>query len=49
MKQALLLIDIQNDYFNNDANPLVDANQAGEQAKKLLQHFRDQQLTVVHM
>lgn len=49
MKQALILIDIQNDYFpggrfelNNTENTLVNI-------KKVLNHFREKNQTIIHI
>jgi nicotinamidase-related amidase len=49
MKQALLLIDIQNDYFAGGAMELVGSFEAGVQAGKLLQLFRDKSMPVIHI
>ncbi len=49
MKTALLLIDIQNDYFEGGTMTLVNANAASENAKLLLDIFRKEQLTVIHI
>lgn len=49
MTKALLLIDIQNDYFPGGAMELVGSSIAGAQAKKLLQAFRQKAQTVIHM
>lgn len=46
---ALLLIDIQNDYFENGANPLSGSLEASLNAKKVLNHFRSNHLPVVHI
>ena len=46
---ALLLIDIQNDYFKDGANPLVGSWEASLNAKKMLNYFRDTTLPVVHI
>lgn len=48
-KTALILIDIQDFYFEGGAVELVDAQEAGEQAQKLLQLFRDKGLLIVHV
>jgi nicotinamidase-related amidase len=42
MKQGLLLIDIQNDYFPGGAMELVGMATAGERAARLLKGFRQQ-------
>jgi nicotinamidase-related amidase len=49
MNQALLLIDIQNDYFPGGAMELVGSPAAGAQAGKLLQAFRENALPVIHI
>lgn len=41
MKTALLLIDIQNDYFPGGKNPLVNPLEAAKKAYELLQCFRE--------
>ena len=40
MAQALMIVDIQNDYFPGGAMELVGSSHAGGQAGKLLQAFR---------
>ncbi len=40
MKTALLIIDIQNDYFPGGKNELVGSLDASQQARKLLECFR---------
>jgi nicotinamidase-related amidase len=47
--RALLLIDIQNDYFPGGAMELAGSFSAGEQASKLLQYFRRNSLPVIHI
>jgi len=49
MHQALLLIDIQNDYFPGGAMELADSTQAGAKAGKLLEAFRQKGLPVIHI
>jgi nicotinamidase-related amidase len=49
MKKALLLIDIQNDYFNGGRNQLVNAEKAAETAKQALDFFRREHLPVFHV
>ena len=49
MNKALLLIDLQNDYFPGGAMELVGADAAVAQAAKLLDAFRRQSLPVVHI
>ena len=49
MKQGLILIDIQNDYFTGGNMELVGMEQAANNAKKLLQKFRDAQVSIFHI
>lgn len=49
MTQALLVVDIQNDYFPGGAMELDGALQAGEKAAQLLQAFREQAKPVIYM
>lgn len=49
MNTALLLIDLQNDYFPGGKNPLVDSPQAAGHARRLLDVFRPKGLPVVHI
>jgi nicotinamidase-related amidase len=49
MTQALLLIDIQNDYFPGGAMELVGSTLAGIQAGKLLAAFRQKSRPVIHI
>lgn len=49
MKKALLIIDIQNDYFENGKNPLEGALDASVKAKLILDSFRKEGNTVVHI
>ena len=46
---ALILVDIQNDYFPNGRNELEGPQAAGEQATRLLLAFRQQALPLVHI
>jgi len=48
-KQALIIIDIQNDYFENGALPLVNPVEASSNAKKVLQYFREKNLPIAHI
>lgn len=48
-KKALLIIDIQNDYFEGGAHPLVGAFEASLNAKQILESFRSQNELVVHI
>lgn len=49
MNKALILIDIQKEYFENGALELVNPIAASENAKKLLEHFRKENSTIVHV
>ena len=49
MTTALLLVDIQNDYFPGGAMELVGAEAAAKQAAGLLAAFRQKALPVVHV
>jgi nicotinamidase-related amidase len=49
MNQTLLLIDIQNDYFPDGAMELAGSLEAGVQAGKLLQVYRQQSIPVIHI
>ena len=49
MKTALLLIDIQNDYFPSGKMELVGSLQAAAAAARLLATFRKQSLLVYHV
>jgi nicotinamidase-related amidase len=49
VKQALLLVDIQNDYFPGGKMELAGSLEAGEKAKMLLASFRYRDLPVIHI
>jgi len=49
MNIALILIDIQNDYFENGTNTLVGSDKAGKNARHILDRFRSKELPVVHI
>ena len=49
MSTALVIIDIQNDYFPGGAMELVGSVEAGEQAGKLIAAFRSKALPVIHV
>lgn len=46
---ALLLIDLQNDYFPGGANALVNSTEAVKNAKLILQNFRENHRPVFHV
>ena len=47
--KALLIIDIQNDYFEGGANPLVGTLESSLKAKEILKYFREYNLPVIHI
>ena len=49
MPRALLLIDIQRDYFPGGAYPLVDPDAAAEAARRVLDAFRAGDEPVIHL
>ena len=49
MNTALLIIDIQNDYFPGGAMELFGADAAAERAASVLAAFRAKGLPVVHV
>ncbi|MEG0915738.1 MAG: cysteine hydrolase family protein [Myroides sp.] len=49
MSKALIVIDIQNDYFENGAIELVKPIEASLNARKLVDFFRTKNLPVVHI
>lgn len=49
MHTALLIIDIQNDYFPGGSMELFGALEAGTQARRALAAFRERSLPVVHI
>ena len=48
-KTALILVDIQNDYFENGAWPVALMEQVAENASALLSHARQSGMRVVHI
>lgn len=49
MNKALIIIDVQNDYFEHGAMPLVNAERVSENAKRILEQFRRENLLVIHI
>lgn len=49
MSRTLLVIDIQNDYFDGGAYPLVGADEAAQAASRVLAGFRERGEAVVHV
>ncbi len=48
-KTGLLIVDLQNDYFPDGKQPLTGIEQASEQAKAILELFRERELPVIHV
>ena len=49
MNKALLIIDIQNDYFKGGKCELINPQIASLNAKKLLENFREKNLPIFHI
>jgi nicotinamidase-related amidase len=49
MKIALIIIDIQNDYFDKGTMQLVGSDKASNNAKLILEHFRKNNLPIIHV
>ena len=49
MKTGLILIDIQNDYFEGGKHELFKPLEAAEKAKKILDTFRDKKIPIFHV
>lgn len=49
MNKALLIIDIQNDYFSKGKMPLVGSEEASRNAKYVLDKFRSDKLPIIHI
>ncbi len=49
MKTALILVDIQNDYFPGGSMELVGMNLASQNSQHLLEHFRSNKLPTFHI
>lgn len=47
--KALIIIDIQNDYFEGGANPLVGSYEASLNTKKILEKFRREGHLIIHI
>src|SRR5687768_14532063 len=48
-KKALIVIDIQNDYFKNGAYELTGPDEASLNARKIIDHFRANDLPLAHV
>lgn len=49
MKEAFLIVDIQNDYFDGGKMALKGAEKAAENARKALLYFRDRNIPIIHV
>jgi nicotinamidase-related amidase len=49
MNTALIIIDIQNDYFETGTMTLIDSERTAENAKLLLDKFRDKGSPIIHI
>jgi nicotinamidase-related amidase len=49
MKTALLIIDIQNDYFEDGTMTLIESEKTAENAKLLLDKFRSEKSPIIHI
>ena len=49
MKKALVIIDIQNDYFDGGKMALIGSEEASINAKMILEKFRNDSLPIVHI
>ena len=49
MKTALIIIDVQNDYFDNGAMTLVGSDKAAENARLILDGFRADSRPIIHI
>ena len=46
---ALIIVDLQNDYFEDGKMPLFEVDAAAGNATKLLEHFRDSNKPIIHI
>ena len=49
MKKALVIIDVQNDYFAGGAMELEEMEAAADNCRRLLEAFRSRQLPLIHV
>ncbi len=49
MNKALIIIDIQNDYFEKGTMTLVNSDKASENALLVLEQFRKEKLPIIHI
>ncbi|SER88418.1 cysteine hydrolase family protein [Pedobacter rhizosphaerae] len=48
-RKALIIIDVQNDYFENGAIELVNPVEASLNVAKVMKHFRENNLPIAHI
>jgi nicotinamidase-related amidase len=49
MSTALLIVDVQNDYFPGGKMELVESKEASERIQKVLERFRNKNRTIIHI
>ena len=49
MKQALIIVDIQNDYFPGGKMELVGMEDAAQKAQRVLELFRTKNMPILHI
>jgi len=49
MKKGLLIIDIQNDYFEGGKMTIVNSENASLNAKRILTYFREKNMPIIHI
>jgi len=49
MTTALIIIDIQNDYFDGGSNPLFGSNKAATNARLIMDDFRSKGFPIIHI
>lgn len=49
MRQGLIVVDIQNDYFSDGNLELVGVEQSAQNARRLLHEFRDRRSPIFHI
>lgn len=48
-KTALIIIDVQNDYFPGGTMELINAEEAAKKTKAVLSYFRENKMSVIHV
>lgn len=49
MNKCLLIIDVQNDYFENGKNPLYNSKETAQTIKEALNFFREKHYPIIHV